>query len=328
MVLALSLAAAGCSVLRSGRTDPARPAAYHSGGAYFLPMTLMTIAVKRSTANDVTVETPTVQRVPDPSLQFSLDYLTDISADDTFKVELDDQGLLKQVSATADDKKGPIIETVAATVLTLMTGVPVPVGAKRSLAGIPVGAIALTRTLNPNDAVAIAALNDDLRPFGIAMGVEPVRSTPGAPPVPDVAAATRDGRSGIFYRAPLPYIVSFSRPGEGPFQSYAVFSENASPIVAVDVSRSYFARRETTLTFKQGVLSSAEVKKPSELLGFVQIPLDLANAIVGIPAQLLQVRIDQTNQMKQLATAQEQLIQAQKKLIEATDPAAGAANEE
>ena len=43
---------------------------------------------------------------------FNLDYLADITSDDTFKVELDEGGFLKQVTVTADDKKGPIMETL------------------------------------------------------------------------------------------------------------------------------------------------------------------------------------------------------------------------
>ena len=41
------------------------------------------------------------------------------------------------------------------------------------------------------------------------------------------------------------------------------------------------------------MLTQVTTDKPSELLAFVKIPVDMATTIVGIPAELLKIRVDQ-----------------------------------
>lgn len=341
LVLCLSAVTVSCSVMRSAPNKGDKPASYHSGGAYSLPMTMMTLTVKSNDKGDITVDQPTLTRVPDGKMLFNLDYLADITSDDTFKVELDESGFLKQVTVAADDKKGPIIEILASTVLTLMTGIPVNVGElsqndKRAL--VNRGGILLQQTINPNDDVELRHLNTRLLKYGLSVDVALFgtgQNTEKLPPSNDSS-----DRTGIFYRPLRPYIVSIKAQDKSTqdwetFGAYIIHTENASPLISVDISRSYFVKRETTLMFNKGILTSAELKKPSEILGLVKIPLDIANAIVDIPARLLQFRIDYSNKQTSLVENQKKLIEAQRNLLDvieqekakATPAATGASND-
>ena len=90
--------------------------------------------------------------------------------------------------------------------------------------------------------------------------------------------------------------------------SQAVRLENESPLFQALVDRTFFASRETHLIFDAGVLRDVQIKKPSEVVGFVEIPLVLAQSIVALPAQIVQVRIDQTNNRLKLIEAQNELL--------------------
>lgn len=330
LVVCLSAATVSCSVMRSAPNNADKPTSYHSGGTYTLPMTMMKLTVRIDDKDDaVTVDKPELERVPDGKMLFNLDYLADITSDDSFKVELDDKGFLKQVTVAADDKKGPIIKVIASTVLTLMTGIPVPVtglkeGEMRSIR-VNRGGILLQQTINPNNLAELCELNAKLLKYDLRVDVEEFgtddRNNKQLPETNDSS-----NRSGIFYRPLLPYKVSIStydRPKKEweVFNAYVIQTENISPLISVDISRSYFVKRETTLMFNTGVLTSTEVKKPSEVLGLVKIPLEIATAIVGIPQQLLQFRIDYSSKQTSLLQNQKKLIEAQQNLLDAIEKA-------
>ena len=125
---------------------------------------------------------------------------------------------------------------------------------------------------------------------------------------------------GIYYRARLPYSYSiYVRPNLKVMSGWqlrgveTVELENDSPVFNVAVDRTYFAERKTTLKFDNGVLQDVEIEKKSELAGFVQIPLVLAQSIAALPTNIVQVRIDMNNNREKLIKAQTELIQLKEK---------------
>jgi hypothetical protein len=82
---------------------------------------------------------------------------------------------------------------------------------------------------------------------------------------------------------------------------------NLGPILSIGVERALFATRDTDLVFNQGVLTDVSIDKKSELVGFVRIPLAVAKAVVGVPAQILQIRIADTRNQTALINAQGEL---------------------
>src|SRR3546814_3040445 len=72
----------------------------------------------------------------------------------------------------------------------------------------------------------------------------------------------------------------------------------------------------TTIDFEEGTLKQVDISKPSEVLEIVSLPVEILKAIVAIPAELIQLKIDTTNQEKNLIDAQKAHIETPLKLIE------------
>jgi hypothetical protein len=126
-------------------------------------------------------------------------------------------------------------------------------------------------------------------------------------------------RTGILYRPKMAYKVvilrkadpSSSRAPWTLFQTVRVEMVNASPVLSIGIQRAAFANRKTTVYFDPpGALTDVAVDKDSEAAGFVTIPLSIAQAIVDVPAQILQLRIADTQNQAALLQAQGQLFQA------------------
>ena len=65
------------------------------------------------------------------------------------------------------------------------------------------------------------------------------------------------------------------------------------------------------------MLTHVETDKPSQILGFIRIPIDAASAILAIPAELLTLRIKETSQRTGLAESQYMYLQQQINNLEA-----------
>lgn len=76
-----------------------------------------------------------------------------------------------------------------------------------------------------------------------------------------------------------------------------------SKIIIVPVRRTLFVKRENNIGIKDGMIISNEITNPSSVEGFVSIPINIAKAIVSIPAQIIQFRIDNTTKSKEFETA-------------------------
>lgn len=103
--------------------------------------------------------------------------------------------------------------------------------------------------------------------------------------------------------------------------------ENISPIVSVDMERPFFNQRKTLLSFHGGVLKDVCVFKTSELLEISGIPLVVVKSITKLPANILQLKLHDTNNEKSLVALEERLLGEQSRLLQELDtpPAAGTA---
>jgi|HubBroStandDraft_4_1064222.scaffolds.fasta_scaffold03785_3 hypothetical protein len=129
-------------------------------------------------------------------------------------------------------------------------------------------------------------------------------------------------RTGILYRPKMAYKVVILRKADPTdpnnrrapwmlFQTVRVEMVNASPVLSIGIERAAFANRKTTVNFDPpGTLTDVAVDKESEAAGFVVIPLSIAQAIVDVPAQILKLRIADTQNQAALLQAQGELFQA------------------
>jgi hypothetical protein len=101
--------------------------------------------------------------------------------------------------------------------------------------------------------------------------------------------------------------------------------ENDAPAIAARIDRTFFAQRTTTLRFENGILKEVKLQKEAELVNLVDIPLQIAESIASLPANIIKVRIDQSSGQEQLIKAETDLMRAQERLIQkaytGTEPA-------
>jgi hypothetical protein len=65
------------------------------------------------------------------------------------------------------------------------------------------------------------------------------------------------------------------------------------------------------------MLQAIHIEKPSEIAGFVKIPLDLSQKIADIPKGILSARVDYVTSQNDLLTQQANVLSGQAKLIKA-----------
>ena len=317
-------------------------------GGYYLPKALLQLQVKVNPENVPHVPrtatltpaqptdanaAPTVlskRFIADKTQTLCLDYLSSATSDDLITVKRDSNGLLSSVTGNAIDRTPDIAKTL------IDAAEQAAIAAARGGGLVPAGAgDQLDLEFDPFDYAEMKLAKTGLRRFGYCLYVEgysiPQGMTPASwcdarelrlAPNPDADMAALPApeealRYGILYRASqsLKIVILRKTDPSGPepwalHVSQRVDMPNVSPIFAIGVERAIFAERNTTLTFKDGMLTDVTVTKNSELVGFVSIPLALAKAIVDIPTQIIQVKIADTKSQSTLLNEQGNLIKA------------------
>jgi hypothetical protein len=136
---------------------------------------------------------------------------------------------------------------------------------------------------------------------------------------------------GIVYRPQLPYDVFLLQKSNQKLDARRLGSgeklwlvtkrkllliENDAPAIAARIDRTFFAQRTTTLNFENGILKEVKLQKEAELVKLVEIPLQIAESIASLPANIIKVRIDQSKGQDQLILAETRLMQAQYQLLQ------------
>ena len=348
VVLALLAGAglAGCSMAQSsliGRPyERSGLGCSSSGGAYYLSKTNFRVRVDRVTKGaeikNVLADFK-VQRRADRDHGYCLDYLASSTADEKFNVKLTDNHLLKFMSSEAVDQSGYIIKSLAGAAFKVIE-LSLARGARGAADAVETRAIVFEGEWDPTNRVQSAVVNAALARAGYCIVVEGLTFDTHRHSITDycndpqsalghikptaesfegkpVKAPKELGR-GVFYRPRVPYrVLMFTnpRPHQKAKWQLAQISthtiENTQPIVSVGVDRTFFAARRTTLVFDEGHLRNVCVHKTSELLEVSSIPLEIAKGIVAIPGNVIQLKLESTNNDKRIIDAEHQLIKIQ-----------------
>jgi hypothetical protein len=97
--------------------------------------------------------------------------------------------------------------------------------------------------------------------------------------------------------------------------NYIVYVPDPWSLAKYDITRGPCIKRENTLTFTNGVLVKAELKKPSEILQCLDIPLSLVKRIGEIPGSILTAKVEVINNEKGVVQAQSQYFEAMAGMI-------------
>lgn len=280
--------------------------------------------------------------IADVGKGYCLDYLAKATAIDLIGVKRTEDALLVEISSLADDQSVKIAQKLIDIVFIGITGNPDYRGVLFGREVTP-GTLAnyvpktvLEASYDPTVPMQAALLNERLRDFGhcLILGEHPPQrkldfaaycedplgylkrhKLDPATSLVQRPVKTAKVTDGIFYRPRRPYSYYILRKENAKIadswrlaHTATVNLENDSPILVAAVDRTLFAKRQTKLTFKMGALQHISLDKSSELLGFVDVPLYLAESLVAVPAAIVRVDIDQTVAETNLLGAELQLI--------------------
>jgi hypothetical protein len=333
---------AGCSVMDTVPLVGDTGEMCHTAtGAYFLSKSYISLKVTQQDVNQayqLVVSDPVADS--DRNQMYCLDYLASPFADDTVNVIRDPAlGVLLRVSSVNDDKTKDVALTALQIGVIAATGNPNvtrKVRIETSAADAPT--ILADYALDPFDRIKLAEVNAALAGTYGYCAIIDGRTVQGpdiqsycnsplnyarnhyVPALDDPPPAIRPeevGR-GILYRPNQTYHLVILRRRDPQsstpwhiFQTKRIEMPNVSPVFSIGIERSMFVKRTTTLMFDNGVLRDIAIEKPSEVLGFVEIPLRVVQAVIAIPAQIVKVRIKAVNNEQAIADAQAGLIQNQ-----------------
>jgi len=83
-----------------------------------------------------------------------------------------------------------------------------------------------------------------------------------------------------------------------------------STVIKIPVKRGYFIKKQQQPKFSNGLLVSNTINKPSEIEAFASIPINIGKAILTIPAQLLQFKINRNKQETEYEKSVLELVKA------------------
>lgn len=84
---------------------------------------------------------------------------------------------------------------------------------------------------------------------------------------------------------------------------------DVSKVLVLPMKRTAFVKTTNEMVISNGIISSNKINRPSPVNGFAQIPVSIAKAIVSIPAQLIQVRINNNTSEKNLLTSEKERLE-------------------
>lgn len=275
--------------------------------------------------------------------------------DDNIKVAVNNAGLLTTANLVAQDRTGDIAVDIAGAVAGLSAPLTVlsttPPGSSNK---VPCGQLPTryAHRLDPADSTAVHALNAALRerdfPYQLEMPSMSAPRNPGdtdkvnpqSRMLPNDLVVRDRGRNGVlFYRTALPQTVVLRQCNSGtqcqvdsgstPVEATVIMLPQVGPLSYIPMRSSFLVKTTDDVVFDNGMITSWNANRPSELAEVVRLPVRVLKSIVSIPAELVKLRVDLADQQKGLAASQQSQIEAQARLatIHACVDAAGADRE-
>jgi len=91
---------------------------------------------------------------------------------------------------------------------------------------------------------------------------------------------------------------------------------NEASVLALDISRAAFVEKKINVDFDDGILKQVTIKKPSGALELVSIPIEIIQAFVALPGELVQLKINLSSKDKNLYEAQKMELAAKQQLLD------------
>jgi hypothetical protein len=325
-------------------SSPSAPLCYSALGYYYLPKSLLSLTAKTDPSQTPPTSTlalsATLTTIADRDMKpFCLDYLSSSVSKDAVTVNRNENGLLESISANVEDR------TPAIAAQLIQTAENLTIAAARDTAVKP-QPDNLTVSFDPFSWRDLLLVKAALRRFGYCLYVEGYSFPTGGLTSAQIRAAANawcstDANSTAPYEHPLykfansPVVPELMQQGvlyrpktahkivilskKDPrsldtkwdlYQTKMIEMPNATSVLAIGIQRAMFATQITAINFADGTLTDVAIDKGSEAVGFVQIPLVAAQAIVDIPRQILTFRVADVQSHAALIQAQGNLLNA------------------
>ncbi len=107
-------------------------------------------------------------------------------------------------------------------------------------------------------------------------------------------------KDGIFFRMKIPYnfvmAIDATSPAKTFYINQPVFLTTNSPIFAYNLKRSALVKKEYTLKFEQGFLTSDKIVKPSEMEAAASLPIEIIKQLSSIFTNIFQLRVNYSSE--------------------------------
>lgn len=299
---------------------------------YQLAKAQLTIRL-RELGGEYAIEVDEPRYVGDPSASFTMTYSGSPFAEDDFTVQVDSKTrLLKKIQLKTTEKSDEVL-TKAVESLTALESSPV--------VDVNSGQVLLEAVVNPQDVSEVKILqnrlielsNNKVGCFVIERVVTASTTSKDGEKCTDSQAQTKNDQENtsatidspaeaakvngassecsfsFCYRTFVPYKLTF-KVGKNKFDKEIHLTKPGKP-EGVSLDRTPFVEKVTNITFVDGAPNEVAFKKPSEALELVALPLTIAKAILKVPAELIQLKIDISDKERALAEKEKARIEAE-----------------
>ena len=340
LVLAFMAAITGCNIpsVQSVKLDPnalPKQGSYESnwrfqkneGMIYFLPTGYIELVAQMQKTSGTNSNhysftlTPVI--VPDYKQAFLLRQSFSPYAHDSFQFAVANNGLLTSVNTTNQDQTGQIIVQIAQTVAAIVNPMPPWLRANLLSEAAPSSCERPDRIdliFDPSQPVdAPDGINSRLAKYCLKVHVEVPSITWGGGWQDANTSLQKDKAvlDGIYYRCKLPYTITIEDESTGDISSTVALLPNRSPILSMVPRRSSMVTRTTSITLQDGCLTSVAFDKPSTALAWVSLPLTVMQALMSVPTQMLQLKLNYANTNQALIQADTATLQNELNLLKA-----------
>lgn len=263
---------------------------------------------------------------PDPTSRYVASLSHNITRDDNIKLSVSN-GLLTSSTATATDQLPNILLSIAQTIG--VTNLNLPKGVRssmvtQSLAPPPAdkpecSAYNVSVIFDPTnhaDVYKKLRLLEAKKPDftvtvdGIASDT-PKEDKELAQPLIAPSCKKSQCPDGLYYRVPTAVEMQISSKDQKTCTVKSSPVAFSSVVVVPDSTRTYrmptragaFTTTKLAFAFKEGMPVDYSVEQPSELASIASIPVQIAKALVSIPAEIIQLRVNHDTQANALIAA-------------------------
>ena len=288
--------------------------------AYYLPRGLVTLTIKKQTADGLTrylMETGEVEIAPDPAQLYFFRYEPGWFSHDDVTLEFQENGLLRSVGTVIEDQTGAFLEqaiTLGTSLTRVLADPGLPAVGTRSAEGM-VETLLFEGKIDPLDPADLAGLQAALQQDQPGLRFEAKALTPAAT---SSSAAPRES-AGIFCRPPAPCELALYL-GDVLQGRLILTLPHKEVLHFVEIPQAPWVKTQFTILFgATGYPVKIHLDKPSSALEFIKFPVSLLKAILEIPASLFKFRVDLEGNRQ---AAAQQLFEVEQRMTKLQDEVA------